>query len=75
MNEQRFTMSDVVKTKEGFRGLWEGIRIITDTETGVQYLFAFYGEAGGLTPLIDKDGKPLQDKNHNRYGYDSYHPN
>ena len=75
MNEQRFTMSDVVKTKEGLRGLWESIRIITDTETGVQYLFAFFGEAGGLTPLIDKDGKPLQGKNRDRYGFDSYNPN
>ena len=73
MNNHRFTMSDVIKTKEGFRGLWEGIRIITDTETGVQYMFSFYGEAGGLTPLIDKDGKPLLNKNFDRSN--SYYPN
>ena len=72
MNEQRFEMSDVIRTKKGISGLWEGARIITDTETGVQYLLAFYGEAGGLTPLIDKDGKPLQDRN---YSHRSYHPN
>ena len=67
MNEQRFIMSDVIKTKKGLSGLWEGVRIITDTETGVQYLLAYFGEAGGLTPLIDKDGKPLLDKNSDRY--------
>ena len=75
MNEQRFTMSDVVNTKKGFSGLWEGVRIITDTETGVQYLLAFFGEAGGLTPLIDKEGKPLLDSNYDRYNHPSYHPN
>jgi len=36
-----------------------GTRIITDSETGVQYLFAFDGYAGGLTVLVDREGKPL----------------
>jgi len=40
----------------------EGAKIITDSETGVQYLFAFEGYAGGLTLLVDKDGKPLLNK-------------
>jgi len=36
------------------------IRVITDKETGVQYLLAVYPNAGsGLTVLVDKDGKPL----------------
>ena len=30
-----------------------------DTETGVLYLFHKDGYAGGLTPLLDKDGKPV----------------
>jgi hypothetical protein len=43
-------------------GALKGTRIITDTKTGVQYLFAYEGYAGGLTVLVDKDGKPLIDK-------------
>ena len=33
--------------------------ILRDTVTGVQYLFVQSGNAGGLTPLLDKDGKPV----------------
>lgn len=33
--------------------------VLLDTVTGVQYLFASSGSAGGLCPLIDRDGKPL----------------
>ncbi len=40
-------------------------KIITDTSTGVQYLFAFEGFAGGLTLLVDTDGKPLIAKKDN----------
>ena len=50
--ERRF----VVSKKEG---KIECVKIITDSETGVQYLFATEGYAGGLTVLLDKDGKPL----------------
>jgi len=36
------------------------IQVITDKETGVQYLLAVYPNVGsGLTVLVDKDGKPL----------------
>lgn len=28
-------------------------------ETGVNYLFHASGNAGGLTPLLDRDGKPV----------------
>lgn len=34
-------------------------RIIVDKKTGVNYLFVTSGHAGGLTPLLDKDGKPI----------------
>lgn len=34
-------------------------QILLDTATGVQYLFVRSGYAGGLCPLLDKDGKPL----------------
>ncbi|WP_202127787.1 DUF6440 family protein [Clostridium sp. C8-1-8] len=33
--------------------------VIVDSETGVNYLFVCEGSAGGLTVLLDKDGKPL----------------
>ena len=33
--------------------------IWVDKETGVNYLFHSSGYAGGLTVLLDKDGKPV----------------
>ena len=33
--------------------------IWVDRETGVNYLFHAAGYSGGLTPLLDKDGKPV----------------
>ncbi len=33
--------------------------IYVDRETGVQYFFCQTGYAGGLTPLLDAEGKPL----------------
>ena len=35
------------------------ISIITDTETGVMYLWKTDHYKGGLTVMLDKDGKPL----------------
>jgi len=52
MGKNRFEIS---KSK----GALKGTRIITDTKTGVQYLSVYDGYAGGLTVLVDKDGKPL----------------
>lgn len=38
----------------------EGQRqILVDTETGVNYLVWKAGYAGGITPLLDRDGKPV----------------
>lgn len=34
-------------------------RVIVDKETGVNYLWVRDGPSGGLTPLLDKDGKPV----------------
>ena len=34
-------------------------QVLLDTATGVQYLFVQSGYAGGLCPLLDRDGKPL----------------
>ena len=33
--------------------------IWVDTQTGVQYLYHSSGNSGGLTVLVDADGKPL----------------
>ncbi|MBE6939065.1 MAG: xylan 1,4-beta-xylosidase [Ruminococcaceae bacterium] len=33
--------------------------IWVDKETGVNYLFYSSGYAGGITVLVDKDGKPI----------------
>jgi len=32
-------------------------QVLVDRETGVNYIFHKDGYAGGLTPLLDKDGK------------------
>ena len=33
--------------------------VYVDKETGVNYLLMTSGDAGGLTPLLDRDGKPV----------------
>lgn len=33
--------------------------IWVDKQTGVNYLYHVSGYAGGLTPLLDRDGKPV----------------
>lgn len=41
------------------QGTMSIIEIWVDRETGVNYLFRAGGYAGGLTVLLDKDGKPV----------------
>ena len=41
-----------------FLGLEKRI-IYVDRETGVNYLYLQVGYGGGLTPLLDADGKPV----------------
>ena len=46
-----------VKTySQGFVGTME---IWVDTQTGVNYIFRQSGYAGGLTVLVDREGKPI----------------
>ena len=59
MPENRFVKSE----KDGFLN---GTQVIVDTKTGVQYLFVFQGYRGGLTVILDKDGKPLLDEKYVR---------
>ena len=40
-------------------GTLNGTEVWVDTQTGVNYLFHYSGYAGGLTPLLDQDGKPV----------------
>lgn len=41
------------------QGTIETVEIWVDTETGVNYVFRKSGYAGGLTPLLDEEGKPV----------------
>lgn len=42
------------------KALIKGLKmVLVDKETGVNYLFFQSGYAGGLTPLLDADGKPV----------------
>ena len=46
-----------VKTyRQGVSNITE---IWVDRETGVNYMFHISGYAGGLTPLLDREGKPI----------------
>ena len=40
-------------------GLMTEASVIIDKETGVNYLFVHRGYGGGLTPLLDAEGKPI----------------
>ena len=42
------------------QGTMDLIRVLLDTETGALYLQVSNGNAGGLTPLLDSEGKPMQ---------------
>ena len=44
------------------------MEIWVDKATGAQYLFRQSGNAGGMTPLLDKDGKPTINDDYLRYG-------
>ena len=41
------------------QGSLNAMEIWVDRETGVNYLFHQSGYAGGMTVLLDKDGKPV----------------
>ena len=41
------------------QGAMTHTEIWVDRQTGVNYLFVQSGNAGGLTPLLDKEGKPV----------------
>ena len=41
------------------QGAMNVTEIWVDRETGVNYVYHVTGYAGGLTPLLDRDGKPV----------------
>ncbi len=41
------------------QGMANVTEIWVDKETGVNYVFHVSGYAGGMTPLLDRDGKPI----------------
>ena len=41
------------------QGLVNVAEILVDTQTGVNYLYYWSGNGGGLTPLLDREGKPV----------------
>ena len=52
MNNERFI-------KVYSQGTVNVTEILVDKETGVNYIFHASGNAGGLTPLLDKYGRPV----------------
>ncbi len=52
MDEKRF-----VRTYK--QGVMAVLEIWVDRETGVNYIFRQSGYAGGITPLLDREGKPI----------------
>ena len=53
--EDRFEVT--IKDGNGLSG--PEVRVIVDKKTGVNYLFASSGYAGGLTVLLNRDGTPV----------------
>ena len=41
------------------QGTMTTMEIWVDKETGVNYVFHASGYEGGMTPLLDRDGKPV----------------
>jgi hypothetical protein len=41
------------------QGSLTSMEIWVDKETGVNYIFHQSGYAGGMTPLLDREGKPV----------------
>ena len=51
-NDKRFEVASS-------QGTFESYRVIVDKETGVNYLYVSNGTSGGLTVLLDSEGKPI----------------
>lgn len=49
----------IMKIATGSANMFSNTMILVDRETGVNYLFFQSDGAGGLTPLLDREGKPI----------------
>ena len=47
----------IVTEKES--SLMNSVQVIVDKKTGVNYMWVTQGYAGGLTPLLDREGRPV----------------
>lgn len=56
------------------QGIMTNMVIYLDRETGVQYLISAVGSAGGITPLLGPDGKPLLGKIPQEDEHDPWNP-
>ncbi len=45
------------------QGTLSGFEIWVDRETGVNYIYRHSGYSGGLTVLLDEEGRPVVTKN------------
>ncbi|WP_434305689.1 DUF6440 family protein [Clostridium botulinum] len=52
MKDKRFQITST-------QGTIESYRVIVDKKTGVNYLYVSNGTSGGLTALLDSEGKPI----------------
>jgi len=60
---RRIKMSNERFKKIYNQGVMNAVEIWVDTVTGVNYLYHRDGYSGGLTPLLDENGKVVVSKN------------
>ena len=70
--EERASRWRFLVSEQANDAIWTNTFLITDTETGCQYLWVLRaidtGGAGGLTLLVDADGKPMLDSRYAKDG-------
>ena len=49
------------------QGMIDVMEIWVDKQTGVNYLYHQSGYSGGMTPLLDRDGRPVVSPIVNKY--------
>lgn len=51
---------EIISSESLYKGFQGGIAfVLRDKNTGVLYFYFGTASGGGLTPLLDKDGKPV----------------
>ena len=48
-----------IKSEESGLGLGASAQVLVDKRTGVNYLYVSSGYGGGLSPLVDREGRPV----------------